>query len=312
MRVLVTGGAGFIGHHLVMGLVALGHEVVVLDDLSTGRRARLPGAARVVEGDLRQRAAVAEALRNCEVVFHLAAIASVAKSVDDPATTNAVNVDGSLNLMIEAARSGVRRVVVASSSAVYGGDPRLPSRESDCPEPGSPYATSKLAMEHYVHNLGASSGIETVALRYFNVYGPGQDPEAEYAAVVPRFVMAALDGRQPVIYGDGYQSRDFAFVEDVVAANLAAATTPGISGLTANIGSGRRHSLLDLLDAVGQAIGSPLAPVFHAPRHGDVRDSQADITLAGERLGYQPSFTLVDGLQRTLASYRDGSVAGGR
>jgi len=238
MRVLVTGGAGFIGHHLVMSLVARGDDVVVLDDFSTGRRERLHGASvvRVVEGDLGRGPALGHALADREVVFHLAAIASVAKSVADPLATNAVNVDGSLRLLLEAARAGVRRVVVASSSAVYGGDPRLPSCEAHRPDPQSPYATSKLAMEHYVHNVGAVSGVETIALRYFNVYGPGQDPDAEYAAVVPKFVTAALEGRQPVIYGDGRQSRDFAFVEDVVAANLAAATTPGIAGLTANIG----------------------------------------------------------------------------
>ncbi len=309
MRVLVTGGAGFIGHHLVAALVARGDEVTVLDDFSTGRPGRLPaGSVNVIEGDLCAGDALIEALADREIVFHLAAIASVARSVADPVATNRVNTDGSVRLMVEASAAGVRRVVVASSAAVYGGDPRLPSREVDLPDPQSPYATSKLAMEHYVHNVGASSGIETVALRYFNVYGPGQDPQAEYAAVIPRFVMAAIDGRRPVIYGDGRQSRDFASVQDVVAANLAAATTPGVSGLTANVGSGERSSLLDLLAAVGAATGGTLTPRFEAPRPGDVRDSQADIALAGERLGYRPSVTLAEGIRQTLSWYQDAAA----
>lgn len=312
MRVLVTGGAGFVGHHLVMGLVDRGDDVVVLDDFSTGRRERLHGAraVRIVEGDLRRGPALVRALADREVVFHLAAIASVAKSVTDPQATNAVNVDGSLRLVVEAARAGVRRVVVASSSAVYGANPQLPSSETHRADPHSPYATSKLAMEHYVHNVGAVSGVETVALRYFNVYGPGQDPSAEYAAVVPRFVTAAIVGERPVVYGDGRQSRDFAYVGDIVAANVAAATLPGLSGLTANVGSGRRYSLLDLLAAVGAAAGGDLHPRFEAPRPGDVRDSQADISLAAERLEYRASVDLATGIALTMASFRGETRVG--
>jgi len=306
MRVLVTGGAGFIGHHLSRALGARGDDVVVFDDFSTGVRDRLidSGLARIVEGDLREGPELAEALQGCELVFHQAAIASVAMSVADPETTNAVNVDGTVRLMVEAARAGVRRVVAASSSAVYGGDPQLPSRESHRPEPVSPYATSKLATETYVHNIGAARAIETVALRYFNVFGPGQDPKAEYAAVVPRFITAAIRHERPVIYGDGQQSRDFTFVGDVVAANLLAADAAGVTGLTANIGSGERHSLIDLLDAIAAAVGRPLDPVFEAARPGDVRDSQADIAVAASRLGYRDPLTLTAGIRLTLDAYR--------
>lgn len=306
MRVLVTGGGGFIGHHLVSALIARGDDVIVLDDFSTGRRDRIVGggASGTIEGDIRSGPALAEALKDVEVVFHQAAIASVVESVTDPQTTNAVNVDGTVRLMVEAGRSGVRRLVAASSSAVYGGDPQLPSHESHRPDPRSPYATSKLAMEHYVHTIGASLGIETVALRYFNVFGPGQDPDAEYAAVVPRFIMAALGTGQPVIYGDGRQSRDFTYVDDVVAANLFAADVPDVGGLTANVGSGVRRSLLDLLRAVSDAAGRTMDPVFESARPGDVRESQADISLATERLGYHATVDLAEGIRRTMAWYR--------
>jgi UDP-glucose 4-epimerase len=311
VRVLVTGGAGFIGHHLAMALVARGDDVVILDDFSTGQRERLDrvGASRVVEADLRAGPGLADALRDREVVFHLAAIASVAKSVEDPETTNAVNVDATLRLMVESGRAGVRRVIVASSSAVYGPEASLPSRESDRPDPGSPYATSKLAAEHYVHNLGASSGIETVALRFFNVFGPGQDPKAEYAAVVPRFIVAALGHDQPTIYGDGLQSRDFIHVDDVVAANLCAAATPDVAGLTVNVGSGESRSLIDLLGAVAAAAGRKLSPAFEPARPGDVRDSRADITLAASRLGFWPRVSFDEGIRQTMEWYREAAVA---
>lgn len=307
MKILVTGGAGFIGHHLVKALVARGDDVVVFDDFSSGRRERMSGVgvSRTVEGDLRAGPGLLEALNGREVVFHQAAIASITRSLVDPVATNAVNVDGTIRLMVAAADAGVRRVVVASSSAVYGGNPELPSRESDRPDPRSPYATSKLATEHYVHNIGSASGIETVALRYFNVFGPGQDPNAEYAAVVPRFITAALGPDRPVVYGDGHQSRDFAFVDDVVAANLSAADVPDVTGLTANVGSGERCSLLHLLEAVGKAVGRPLDPVFEASRPGDVRDSQADVSLAAERLGYRAAVDLAEGIRRTVAWYRE-------
>jgi nucleoside-diphosphate-sugar epimerase len=310
VKVLVTGGAGFIGHHLVAALVERGDDVVVLDDFSTGRRDRVSdiGASRIIEGDLREGRELIEALDGRELVFHQAAIASVVRSIADPVTTNAVNVEGTIRLMVEAARAGVRRVIAASSSAVYGGTPRLPSSESERPEPMSPYATSKLAMEHYAHNLGAASGIETVALRYFNVFGPAQDPAAEYAAVVPRFITAVLGSHRPVIYGDGRQSRDFTYVGDVVAANLLAADRPGVSGRTLNIGSGQRHSLLDLLAAVGEATGEIVDPRFEDPRPGDVRDSQADISAASAMLGFRSSVSLAEGIQRSVAWYRRSAM----
>ena len=310
MKVLVTGGAGFIGHHLVRVLVAGGHDVVVFDDFSSGRRDRIgqSDATHLFEGDLCVGSGLIEALKGRDVVFHEAALVSVARSVIDPVATNAVNVDGTIRLMVAAAEAGVRRVVVASSSAIYGASAEFPSRESQRPDPQSPYATSKLAMEHYVHNLGSASGIETVALRYFNVFGPGQDPHAEYAAVVPRFIMAALGPGRPVIYGDGLQSRDFTFVDDVVAANLLAATAPRVNGLTFNVGSGERRSLLDLLGAVGQAVGRSLEPLFEDPRPGDVRDSQADVSLAAERLGYRATVDLYEGIRRSVAWYAGQST----
>jgi UDP-glucose 4-epimerase len=308
MKVLVTGGAGFIGHHLVSALIARGDDVAILDDFSTGSRDRVArSGARIVEGDLRTGLSLLDALHGCEVVFHEAAMVSVARSVVDPIATNSVNVDGTLRLMVEAANAGVRRVIVASSSAVYGASAELPSRETQRPDPQSPYATSKLAVEHYVHNVGAANGIETVALRYFNVFGPGQDPAAEYAAVVPRFITAGLGSGRPVVYGDGLQSRDFTYVDDVVAANLLAADTSRITGLTVNIGSGERSSLLDLLAAVGQAVGRTLDHTFEPVRRGDVRHSQADISLAAEQLGYRASVDLAEGIRRSVAWYRDSA-----
>jgi UDP-glucose 4-epimerase len=311
VNVLVTGGAGFIGHHLVRALVARGDDVVVFDDFSTGRRDRVSdiGASRIVEGDLREGPSLVTALKGREIVFHEAAITSVARSVIDPVTTNSVNVDGTVRLMVEAADAGIRRLVVASSAAVYGGSPTLPTAESQRPDPKSPYATSKLATEHYVHNIGAARAIETVALRYFNVFGPGQDPNAEYAAVVPRFIAAALRGERPVVYGDGRQTRDFTFIDDVVAANLLAADVTTVAGLTANIGSGETCSLLDLLGAVGDAVGRTLEPIFEASRPGDVHDSRADTSLAGDRLGYLSTIGLMEAIRRTVASYHDLAAA---
>jgi UDP-glucose 4-epimerase len=312
MKALVTGGAGFIGHHIARSLVARGDDVVIFDDFSTGTRAHAArsGATEIVEGDLRTGPGLVEALRGCEVVFHEAALVSVARSVIDPVATNSVNVDGTLRLMVEAARAGVRRVIVASSSAVYGASTELPSRESQRPDPQSPYATSKLAVEHYVHNMGVASGIETVALRYFNVFGPGQDPNAEYAAVVPRFITAGLRSAPPVLFGDGRQSRDFTYVADVVAANILAADAPRVTGLTANIGTGERRSLLQLLEAVGAAVGRPMMPTFESTRPGDIRDSQAEISLAAERLGYRAKVDLTEGIRRTVAWYADQATGG--
>jgi UDP-N-acetylglucosamine/UDP-N-acetyl-alpha-D-glucosaminouronate 4-epimerase len=312
MRALVTGGAGFIGHHLVRALLDRGDEVVVIDDFSTGIRSRLDAVADRIDlhqGDLRSAADVAAAVSGVDVVFHEGAIPSVARSVADPIRSNSVNVEGTIQLMLAAAEAGVRRVVVAGSSSVYGASPELPRRETQVPDPRSPYAVSKLASEQYVHALGALHGIETVALRYFNVFGPGQDPASQYAAVVPRFVTAALDDEQPVIFGDGGQSRDFTFIDNVVAANLLAATVPDVSGLTANIGCGGRYTLVELLEAIGVAIGRRLEPRFEPTRAGDVRDSEADISRAVEALGYRVLVGFHEGVERTVAWYRSNAVA---
>jgi UDP-glucose 4-epimerase len=312
MKAIVTGGAGFIGHHLVRGLLDAGWDVAVVDDLSTGDAARLAGVGDRVEiviGDIREPAVLDRAMAGAQVVFHEAAIPSVARSVADPRRTNGVNVDGTIEVMLAAGRAGVQRVVFAGSSSIYGDSPELPRRETQRPEPRSPYAASKLAAEHYVHSLGALQGIETVALRYFNVYGPGQDPESAYAAVVPRFITAALRGDRPTVYGDGRQSRDFTFVGDVVSANLLAAEAEGVSGLTCNIGCGGRFDLLELLDVIAAEVGRPVEPRFEPGRAADVPHSQADVSLARERLGYVPSVDLREGIRRSVAWFRAAAEA---
>jgi len=308
MRILVTGGAGFIGHHLVGSLLARGNDVVVLDDFSTGLRERLVDVAdriTMVDGDLRDAAAVERATRGVEVVLHQGAIPSVARSVADPLRSNSVNVDGTIQLMLACAAAGVRRVVAAGSSSVYGASPELPRRETQRPDPRSPYAASKLATEHYVHTLGELHGIETVVLRYFNVFGPGQDPLSQYAAVVPLFITAALAGERPIVHGDGHQSRDFTYIDNVVSANLLAATVPGITRVTANIGCGGRYDLIELLDRVRDAVGTLAEPIFTPTRAGDVRDSEADIGVARDILGYEILVPFDEGVRRTVAWYTD-------
>jgi UDP-glucose 4-epimerase len=308
MKVLVTGGAGFIGHHLVAELIRLGDDVTVIDSLITGDKERLigfEGHVTFVEGDIRERHKVQAATHGAEVVFHLAALPSVQRSVLDPRLTNEINVGGTLAVLEAAAEAGVRRVVLAGSSSVYGSSPELPRRESQVPDPRSPYAISKLAAEHYTMVLGELRGIETVVLRYFNVFGPGQDPDSMYAAVVPRFITSAIEGRSPTVNGDGRQSRDFTYIDNVVAANLLAATVPGAAGGTFNVGCGERYNLLDLLSAIEDAAGRKVDPVFGPPLPGDVRDSQADITLAQQVLGYQPLVGFREGIARTFQSYLD-------
>ena len=315
MRVLVTGGGGFIGHHLVHALLKRGDQVVVLDDFSTGSRERLTpvlASIELIEGDLRSQSDTLRASAKCEVVFHQAAIPSVARSVVDPLRSNSVNVDGTIQLMLACAANGVRRVVAAGSSSVYGASPELPRRETQRPDPRSPYAASKLATENYVHTLGALHGIETVVLRYFNVFGPGQDPESQYAAVVPLFITAGLKGDVPTIYGDGRQSRDFTYVANVVAANLLAGDAPEVTGLTANAGCGGRFSLLDLLEEIRIALPNLPEPRFAPPRAGDVRDSEADITLAHDHLGYEVLVPFAEGVRRTVAWYAQASGAQAR
>ena len=312
VKVAVTGGAGFIGHHLVRGLLARGHQVQVIDDFSSGHQWRLaPFVDRIglTEGSILDAPALDLAVANCEVVFHLAAVASVARSLVAPRETNEVNATGTIEVMLAAARNRVRRVVLAGSAAVYGIPEELPCRETQLPDPRSPYGASKLASEHYLHTLGAIHGVETVALRYFNVFGPGQDPASEYAAVVPRFVTAILEGRRPVINGSGDISRDFTYVDDVVEANMLASGRSGRSRLTCNIACGSRYTLLELLQTIGEVTGRPADPTFGPPRPGDIRHSQADISLAREALAYEVRVPLREGIVRTVTWYRSRVVS---
>lgn len=307
MRVLVTGGAGFIGHHVVRAVLADGHEVCVLDNLSTGfawRLAPVLERIRFVQGSILDAGELDAAATGAEVILHLAAIPSVARSILDPRAVNQANVAGTVEVMLAAARHGVRRVVLSGSSSVYGIPPWLPCVETMRPAPMSPYGASKLAAEHYVHTLASANGIESVVLRYFNVFGPGQDPLSEYAAVVPRFTTAVLDGRRPEIYGDGLVSRDFTYVDNVVAANVLAMARQTPPLLTCNVACGDRHTLLDLLAAIDLAVGRSTEPIFAPPRSGDIRDSQADISLAREALGYEVLVPFEEGIRRTVAWYR--------
>jgi nucleoside-diphosphate-sugar epimerase len=307
MKVLVTGGAGFIGHHLVAALLARRDDVTVLDDLSTGDIRRLEpllDRIRFVRGDIRDPGTTRDVTAGADVVLHQAALPSVTRSMLDPRRTNAVNVGGTVELILAAAEAGVPRFVMAGSSSIYGARGPLPRSEDQPPDPRSPYAVSKLAAEHYVHLIGAAHGVETVVLRYFNVFGPGQDPDSEYAAVVPRFTTAALAGRRPLIYGDGTASRDFTYIDNVVHANLLATKAPIAGPVTANIGCGERYSLLDLVTAIARATGAPIEPEHHDPRPGDVPHSQADISAAREALGYVPVVGFTEGIARTVAWYR--------
>jgi UDP-glucose 4-epimerase len=306
LKALVTGGAGFIGHHLVRSLVERGDEVTVIDDFSTGLRAHLDplrDQISVFDSSILDPSALDRAASGVEVVFHEAAIPSVARSLIAPMATNQANVNGTIEVMLAAARAGVRRVVFAGSSSVYGTSAELPSRESLRPAPRSPYGVSKLAAEHYVHTLGELHGVETVVLRYFNVFGPGQDPDSEYSAVIPKFVTAALAGTTPVIHGDGEISRDFTFVDNVVHANHLAAAASVPAGFTCNIACGSRYSLLDLLDAIAHSVGGPVEPAVGPPRAGDIRHSQADISVARQTLGYEVIVPFREGIARTVKWY---------
>jgi len=308
VKVLVTGGAGFIGHHLVRRLLARGDRVAVIDDFSTGLRSRLDPYADDIEltvGSVLDPAALDRAARGCEVILHEAAIASVARSLEEPALTDQVNVGGTIEVLVAAARGGARRVVLAGSSAVYGVSKEMPCRESQTPNPISPYGVSKLAAEYYLHTLGRHHGVETVVLRYFNVFGPGQDPAAEYAAVVPRFVTTVLGGQRPVINGSGEITRDFVYADNVVDANLAACRPEIPSGLTCNVASGQGHSLLELLDAICVETGRRVDPVVGPPRPGDILHSRADISLARQALGFEIAVPLQEGIARTVAWYRE-------
>jgi UDP-glucose 4-epimerase len=314
MRALVTGGAGFIGHHLVGALLDRGDEVAVIDDCSTGMASRLdPVRDRItfVQGTILDPAALDEAMAGCEVVFHEAAIPSVARSVAAPRASNEANATGTIEVMLAAARHGVRRVMFAGSSSVYGVPDSLPCRETFRAAPTSPYGASKLAAEHYVHTLGALRGVDTVVLRYFNVFGPGQDPSSEYSAVIPRFVTASLEGRAATIHGTGEISRDFTYVANVVRANLLAAEASKPSGLTCNVACGSRYTLLELLEAIQRAAGTAVPPIFGPPRPGDILHSLADISLAREALGYEVEVPFAKGIALTVEWYRSQAGAPG-
>jgi UDP-glucose 4-epimerase len=306
VRALVTGGAGFIGSHLAEALLRDGADVVVLDDLSTGALANVPRDAKFVEGDVAESDDVVQAIAGCDVVFHQAALGSVVRSVDRPLDTDRANVHGTLTLLTVARQAGVRRVVLASSSSVYGGAQQLPTPEDAPLLPRSPYAVSKLTGEHYARVAWELHGLETVCLRFFNVFGPRQRPDGAYTAVLPRFVRALLVGTPPRIYGDGLQSRDFTYVDDVVQANLRAATAPAsrCAGRTYNVARGQPHSLRHLLDVIQRELGSRIEPVHMAPRLGDVVHTHADITAARRDLGYEPEVPFEQGVARTVAWFR--------
>src|SRR6476661_7734728 len=302
MRVLVTGGAGFIGSHIVDALVGRGDEVVVLDDLDTGFRENVNGAARLVIGSVADEALVRDAIQGCDLVFHQAAHKAVLRSVEQPLTTYTANTHGTLTVLKAALDAGVGRVVYASSSSVYGGATTLPTTEAEPTNPRSPYAVSKLAAEHYCRIFSELYGLETVALRYFNVYGARQRPDATYAAVIPLFVHALLRGHAPVVHGDGLQSRDFTYISDVVDANLAAAAAPAerCAGRAYNIAGGASCTLLDVLRILGDLLGVVPNPQFVEPRAGDVRHSRADAGAAARDLGFRTRVGLADGLARTV------------
>ena len=302
-RYLVTGGAGFIGSHIAEALLARGESVRILDNLSTGYRenmAPLTGDVEFLEGDLLDDAVVARAVQGVEVVFHQAALASVHRSLSKPQQTHAVCATGTLILLDLARQAGVRRLLYAASSSAYGNQKDACNTETDLVAPASPYAASKLAGEHYCRSFYATYGLETICLRYFNVFGPRQDPNSPYSAVIPLFIRTMLSGKQPVIFGDGQQSRDFVFVKDVVRGNLLAADAEGAAGRVINLATSQQTSLLELIALLNEMLDLDVQP----EREGDVRHSRADISLARDLLGYQPRFSLAEGLQQSIDYYR--------
>jgi UDP-glucose 4-epimerase len=305
-RVVVTGGAGFIGSNLAHALVGRGDEVVIVDDLSTGRLQNLDDIrdrVTLMQGDIRDRALLAEAMRGAQFVLHQAALPSVARSVEDPETSHDVNVNGTLAVLQAARAAGVKRLTYAASSSAYGETAVLPKVETMAPEPISPYGAQKLTGEHYCAVWTKAYGLECVALRYFNVFGPRQSPHSDYAAVIPKFITRMHAGERPMIFGDGSQTRDFCFIANVVEANLKALTAAAAPGHVYNVACGERYSLLDLVTAINRVLGTSLEPVLAPPRAGDIRDSLADITAARRDLGYTAAVDFAEGLRRTVAWY---------
>jgi UDP-glucose 4-epimerase len=304
LRILITGGCGFIGSNLTRRLLTFGHSVRVLDDLSTGSPENLANLGQAVElriGDVTSAQSVRESVADRDVVFHLAALPSVSRSIADPIRSHRVNVNGTLQVLLAARDAGVRRVVYASSSSVYGDTPTLPKDERMAVSPLSPYAASKLAGEAYSRAFSRAYGFETVSLRFFNVFGPRQDPSSEYAAVIPRFINRMMEGHPPEIFGDGSQSRDFTFVDNVVdACMLAAGAAADAIGEAINVGCGRRTTLIEVVDILNDLLGANLQPVFLSARVGDVRDSEAAISKAKHLLGYRPTVNFREGLASTI------------
>jgi len=307
MRYLVTGGAGFIGSNTVDELVRRGHGVVVLDDLSSGKEdnlAEVRSKITFMKGSITDIEVVQKAMLQADYVIHLAARTSVPRSVKDPVDTNRINVDGTLNVLVAARDNKVKRVVFAASSSAYGDTPTLPKSEDMQPVPISPYGVSKYVGELYAQTFGRCYGLENVCLRYFNIFGPRQDPDSPYSGVLSRFSTAFLDSTPPVVFGDGEQTRDFTYVENAVQANLLACEAPSASGRTFNVGTGHAVSLNQVLQMLQKAAGKTLETKFEPAREGDIRDSLADIRLAKEFLSYEPTVLFEEGLERTFAWYQ--------
>ena len=310
MRFLVTGGAGFIGSHLTEWLLEQGYLVRVLDNFSTGKQENLAGCRQrfnkveILEGDLRDLETTRLACQGMDGIFHLGALPSVSRSLENPRETTEINILGTINLLISAREAGAKRVIFASSSSVYGNTPRLPKKEDMTPNPLSPYAVTKLAGEEYCRIFYRTFGLETVILRYFNVFGPCQDPASPYAAVIPKFIRLALQQRPLTVYGDGNQSRDFSYVDNVVSANMLAWSANGASGQAYNIGCGERFTLNHLINELREALGINLEAHYLEPRPGDVRHSYADISRAMQLLGYRPKVKFPEGLRYTIQYLR--------
>jgi nucleoside-diphosphate-sugar epimerase len=306
---LVTGGAGFIGSHLVDALLRRGARVRVADNFSTGRRENVPSSVEVVEGDLAEESVARRAVDGCEFVLHQAAIPSVPRSVSDPVSSHRANVDATLNVLVAARDAGVKRLVFAGSSSVYGNAPTLPKHEDMPPSPLSPYALQKLTSEQYCRLFASLYGLETVTTRYFNVFGPRQQPGSPYSGVISLFVEALAHGRAPHVHGDGGQTRDFTYVGDVVRGVLACCEKPNVSGEVINVAAGGRVSLRELIDTLQRILGTAVLPTFGPTREGDVRDSQADIQKARRLLGFESIWSLEDGLRKTVEWYQSAAAA---
>ena len=303
MKFLVTGGAGFIGSNIAETLVKRGHKVSVLDNLSTGSLSNLKPFLKKIEfikGDICNVRDLKKALKGIDYVLHQAALRSVPRSVDDPMSTNDVNITGTLKLLIEARNAKVKRVVYASSSSAYGDSKLIPQNENHRTSPISPYAVAKLAAEHYCHVFAKTFGLQTVSLRYFNVFGPKQSPESKYAAVIPKFIKSAVKGETLIVHGDGKQSRDFTFIDNVVNANILAATAPGVSGETFNIACGDSSSVMDIVRGIEKILGKKIKVKHEPPRAGDVRKTKADISKAKRMLKYKPGISFNEGLEQTF------------